>query len=76
MTKGEIVKFIIEVLILPIAVWGVNTIDKVNQNVAQLNTKVGIIIDKTDRSSKEIEILQRDNKNLSDRVLILEQKGK
>lgn len=76
MTKGEIVKFIIEVLILPIAVWGVNTIDKVNQNVAQLNTKVGIIIDKTDRSSKEIENLQRDNKSLSDRVLILEQKGK
>ena len=76
MTKGEIVKFIIEVLILPITVWGVNTIDKVNQNVAQLNTKVGIIIDKTDRSSKEIENLQRDNKSLSDRVLILEQKGK
>ncbi len=76
MTKKDLVNLIIRGLLIPIAVWGVNRLDKVNENVAQLNTKVGILIDKSERYDKAIGNLEEGQQKLSDRVLILEQKGK
>lgn len=58
MIKAETVKWIIDVIILPIVIYGVTVLSSLNKTMAELNTTVGILSSQDSGQEKRIDKLE------------------
>jgi hypothetical protein len=65
---------ILEMILIPIFGYGVFAMDRLSNNVANLNTNVGVLIEKSNNFDKQMTDFKALNNSLSDRVLKLEQR--
>jgi uncharacterized protein YoxC len=58
MTKAEIFKWVVDVVILPIVIYGVSVLSSLNQTMHQLNATVSVLNAQYNSQEKRIDKLE------------------